>query len=358
MADARERATLDSRLGFVIGRTVAMRQLATSLAKVAVTDLPVLITGESGTGKELVADALQALSPRNGRPYVKQNCGVISDETLESALFGHEKGAFTGANGRREGLFEAADGGTLFLDEVQTMSERLQQSLLRVLQEGVLRRMGGTTERRVDVRVIAATNEDLEQRIEQGCFRGDLYHRLNRVSLQIPKLRERKEDIPELFARFVTEANRRLGKTVSRQCRPDLRELLEGYDWPGNIRELRNTVEEAVTLSGANLLTPEDFPRLAERKPLASKVTAEPALSDPADWGSRPLSWDWLRNIKGEQRKALLLDYLNEWQRRTGSRPTHTEMANDLGTSPANMRQVLSKAGLSLREPDFLKRSS
>ena len=225
-AEREERSKLNAKLGFIIGRSPAMQNLAAALAKVARTNLPVLIVGESGTGKELIANSLCTLSQRHDRPFIKLNCGAMSDETLESALFGHEKGAFTGASEVRKGHFEAADQGTLFLDEVQNMSERLQRSLLRVLQEGVVRRMGSPVERRVEVRVLAATNEDLEKRIESGQFRADLFYRLNRVRLRVPSLRERKNDIGDLFSHFVDEANRQLGKSVSRMCRPDLLALL------------------------------------------------------------------------------------------------------------------------------------
>lgn len=351
VADARQRATLDTQLGFVIGRTAAMRELAAALVKVALTDLPVLVCGESGTGKELVASSLHALSTRHERPFVKLNCGALSDETLESALFGHEKGAFTGATEMRKGHFEAADGGTLFLDEVQTMSARLQQSLLRALQEGIIRRMGSTTERRVDVRVIAATNEDLEEKATQGTFRSDLYYRLNRIRLNLPPLRERKEDTGELFVRFVNEANRKLGKSVSPQCRQDLLELLESHGWPGNVRELQSAVETAVALSNANLLTPEDFPQLAQRRSLGGGQTEDggsPSRAGAVE--SARLTWGRLRDIKGEARKVLLTDYLAERQRALGRRPTSAEIAEDLGMSPDNVRRILSEADIKLRE--------
>lgn len=351
IADARQRATLDTQMGFVIGRTAAMRELAAALVKVALTDLPVLVCGESGTGKELVATSLHALSSRHERPFVKLNCGALSDETLESALFGHEKGAFTGATEMRKGHFEAADGGTLFLDEVQTMSARLQQSLLRALQEGIIRRMGSTTERRVDVRVIAATNEDLEEKATQGTFRSDLYYRLNRIRLNLPPLRERKEDIGELFVRFVNEANLKLGKSVSPQCRQDLLELLESHGWPGNVRELQSAVETAVALSNANLLTPEDFPLLAQRRSLGGGQTED--SGSPSRTGaveSARLTWERLRDIKGEARKVLLTDYLAEQQHVRGRRPTSAEIAEDLGMSPDNVRRILSEADIKLRE--------
>lgn len=350
VADARRCASLDAQLGFVIGRTAAMRDLATTLAKAAPTDLPVLVCGESGTGKELVATSLHALGPRRERSFVKLNCGALSDETLESALFGHEKGAFTGADKMRKGFFEAANGGTLFLDEVQTMTQRLQQSLLRALQDGVIRRMGGETDLRVDVRVIAATNEDLEARSEQGTFRDDLYYRLNRIRLNVPPLRARKDDIGELFAHFVDKANCKLGKSISPQCRRDLLELLNSHDWPGNVRELQSAVETAVALSTANLLTPEDFPQLVHRS-FGGKVRNADSGAAPHTGAveSARLTWARLRDIKGETRKTLLMDYLAEQKRALGRLPTSEAIAWDLGTSPDNVRRVLSEAGIKLR---------
>ena len=350
VADAHQRASLDGRLGFIIGRTPAMRDLAAAVLKVALTELPVLVCGESGTGKELVATSLHALSRRRDRPLVKLNCGALSDETLESALFGHEKGAFTGAVEAREGLFTAAHGGTLFLDEVQTMSARLQQSLLRVLQEGVIRRMGGTGERRVDVRVIAATNEDLEQRASQGTFRPDLYYRLNRIRLNVPPLRARTEDIGPLFAYFVSEANAKLGKAVSTHCRQDLLKLLQEHRWPGNVRELQSVVETAVALSNANLLTPEDFPHLADQPSRLGAADSGDAEGYEKGVGSARLTWALLRDIKGERRRSLLWAYLNDRHRVLGRRPTSAEIADDLGTSPDNVRRVLSEANIRLRD--------
>ncbi len=348
VATAEQRTSLDERIGFVVGRSPSMHELAAAMLKVAPTDLPVLIVGESGTGKELIASSIHRLSRRKDRPFVKLNCGVLSDETLESALFGHEKGAYTGAADARTGLFEAADSGTLLLDEVQTMSSRLQQSLLRVLQEGVIRRMGGTAERRVDVRIIAATNEDLEERIREGTFRPDLYYRLNRVRLHVPPLRERKDDIASMYALFIDEANRRLGKMVSTQCRRDLLELLAAHQWPGNVRELQAGIETAVALSKANVLTPQDFADLT----LKPGVNVERDAT--SDMPSLPahlhqLTWNELKDIKGVRRRELLLAHIGERARTLGRRPTSAELARSLHTSADNVRRILSEAGIRLR---------
>ena len=345
---AQEPATLDDRVGFLVGSSRQMRELAISLITVAATDVPVLLIGESGTGKELVAGSLQALSPRKDLPFLKLNCGAVTDETLESTLFGHERGAFTGASEAKAGLFESADKGTLLLDEVQTMSTRLQQSLLRVLQEGVIRRMGSNQERRIDVRVIAATNEDLEVRVRDGSFRSDLYYRLNRVKLRVPPLRERRDDIEALYGLFIRQASERLGKMVSTKCRGDLLQLLHSHTWPGNVRELQSAVETAVALSRANILTPDDFRAIIPQ--LGSQHLVDADAGDSATPLPLPvLNWAQLKNIKGPLRLELLRKYVEQQTHVLGRTPTSGDLALGLGTSPDNIRRVLSEAGISLR---------
>lgn len=354
--EAKERADLDERVGWVVGQTPSMKRLALDVLRVAPTELSVLIGGESGTGKELVAQTLHRLSARSSGPFIKVNCGAFSDETLESALFGHEKGAFTDAKSAKAGLFEEASEGTLFLDEAQSMSPRMQQALLRVLQEKVIRRMGSTQERKVDVRVLVATNEDLQEKMERGGFRDDLYYRLNRVRLVVPPLRERKQDLPVLFARFVVSANRKLGRSVSRKCRPDVLQLLQSYDWPGNIRELESAIETAVALANSNLLTPADFPQVPVRVSMRggiapANVTGNlPATSIEVTSKVASLRWAQLRDIKGEPRKKLLLEYIDWHQSASGRRPTSASLADSLGTSADNVRRVLSELGIRLRD--------
>jgi two-component system NtrC family response regulator len=361
VSEAGLRSQLDERVGWVVGHARAMQDLALGVLRVAPTDLPVLICGESGTGKELVAQTLHRMSHRSERAFLKVNCGALSDETLESALFGHEKGAFTGAATAKAGLFEEADGGTLLLDEVQSMSPRMQQTLLRALQEGVIRRMGSTRERRIDVRILAATNEDLESKVAQGSFRADLYYRLNRVPLVVPPLRERKGDLAALFARFVLSANRKIGRSVSSQCRADVLRLLEAHDWPGNIRELESAIDAAVALAGSNLLTPADFPHLAVPTHIEVPVAESRAMAaiDLEESGSRviessngdgDLKWARLKDIKGEPRRRLLLDYISRQASLTGRRPTSSSLALSLGTSADNLRRILSEAGIRLRD--------
>jgi transcriptional regulator with PAS, ATPase and Fis domain len=217
------------------------------------------VLGESGTGKELVAQAIHEESPRRDKPFVKVNCAALSETLLESELFGHEKGSFTGAAGKREGRFELADGGTLFLDEIGDVTPALQVKLLRVLQQKEFERVGGTQTLKVDVRVVAATNKDLGAEVKAGKFREDLYYRLNVVGVTLPPLRKRKSDVPALVSHFIEKYNDAHGKTVKGLAPGTLNALLS-YDWPGNVRELSNVVERAVVLARENELTSDDLP--------------------------------------------------------------------------------------------------
>ncbi len=232
----------------LIGTGPAMRGVFETLQKVAETDLTVLVRGESGTGKELVAQALHNRSPRRNRPFVAVNCAAISAELVESELFGHEKGAFTGADARRQGRFEAADGGTIFLDEIGDMAPETQAKVLRVLQERCFERVGGTSPIQVDVRVVAATHRNLEEGVEAGSFRKDLYYRLKVVEIDLPPLRERREDVPALAQRFLEAVTERLGRDKKRIAEAAMARLMR-HDWPGNVRELQNALEQAVVLT-------------------------------------------------------------------------------------------------------------
>lgn len=240
----------------LIGRSSAIREAVETLRRVAPTDLTVLLVGESGVGKEVFAQAVHRLSPRAERRILSINCGAIPETLLESELFGHEKGAFTGAVESRKGIFEAADGGTIFLDEIGEMTPNTQVKLLRVLESGEFTRVGSTEPRRTDVRVIAATNRDLETAVNQGTFRQDLYYRLNPARLAIPPLRERKEDIQLLFAYFAYQASARLGLPFG-GITPEGMGILMEYPWPGNIRELKNFTELIITLEGGEKITAE-----------------------------------------------------------------------------------------------------
>ncbi len=248
----------------LIGKSPAMQEVFNLIKDVAPTNTSVLITGESGTGKELVARAIHRTSLRKEMPFIAVNCAALTESLLESELFGHEKGAFTGATYTKKGRFEMADGGTLFLDEVGEISPRTQVELLRVLQEKEFRRVGGTKVIKVDVRIISATNKDLEQAVKNGEFRVDLYYRLNVVNIHLPPLRERKEDIPLLAKRFLDRYTTELNKKIAR-ISDDAMKILVEYDWPGNVRELENVIERAVVVGKGNEITPEDIPISLDR---------------------------------------------------------------------------------------------
>ncbi len=250
----------------IIGRSPAMAGLLETVAQVAPSEATVLISGESGTGKELIAGALHYNSTRKGGPFVKLNCAAITETLLESELFGHEKGAFTGADRRREGRFFQAHGGSLFLDEVSEMPLTMQVKLLRVLQEREFTRVGGEATVKVDVRLIAATNRDLLEQISRGAFREDLYYRLNVVGLHIPPLRQRKEDIPLLAQHFLEMFAAKNRKTI-KGFSPQAMDHLIRHRWPGNVRELMNAVERAVVLARSEFLTETEFPIISDSVP-------------------------------------------------------------------------------------------
>jgi len=236
-----------------------MREVFGLLELAAPTSAPVLLSGESGTGKELAARTLHELSPRHRDPFVPVNCAAIPETLLESEIFGHEKGAFTGALERRVGCFELAHGGTIFLDEVAEMTPSTQAKFLRILQDGMLRRLGGKTEVAVDVRVVAATNKDPEKAIRDGALREDLYYRLNVFSISLPPLRERREDIPLLIRAFLDEFDTKYDKRVKAVDEIVL-EILRRHPWPGNVRELRNVIERAVIACAADVIAPAHLP--------------------------------------------------------------------------------------------------
>jgi len=243
----------------IIGSSAAMRRVYDTTSRAAPTKASILITGESGVGKELVADAIHSLSPRKDKPIIKVHCAALASSLLESELFGHEKGAFTGASARKRGRFELANEGTLFLDEIGEIDQNLQIKLLRVLQEKKFERVGGEETIEVDVRIVAATNKDLKAEIEKGNFREDLYFRLNVINIHVPPLRERKDDLPLLITAFLKEFAEENGKKIE-GINDKARSCLYAYDWPGNVRELRNCMESAVVMSRGSLLTEEDLP--------------------------------------------------------------------------------------------------
>jgi DNA-binding NtrC family response regulator len=258
----------------LVGSSPAVKRVVQLIEKVAPTEATVLVRGASGTGKELVARALHINSRRQDRPLVTINCAALQETLLESELFGHEKGAFTGALQAKAGLVEVAEGGTLFIDEIAEMAPGLQAKLLRVLENGHYRRVGSTQEVHADVRVVAATNKELEEEIKAGRFREDLYYRLNVVSIELPPLKERREDIPDLIEHFLT--TRQIGPTRYRLDH-EAREALLRYDWPGNVRELANVLERAQILAEEHVITPDDLPEsLTSAAPEPAAAAADP----------------------------------------------------------------------------------
>jgi len=257
VAQLRERA---GEGGPLIGSSSPMKSLLSEITRAAPTDSRVLITGENGTGKEMVARMIWSGSKRKDRVFLAVNCAAIPEELIESELFGHEKGAFTGATGKKTGKFQQAHGSTLFLDEVGDMSLRTQAKVLRVLEDGLVAPVGGTSSNKVDVRILAATNKDLQEQIQAGWFREDLLYRLNVIPLHIPPLRERKADIPLLVEHFLTMTADKLGRRP-KSMNAGAAELLAAYDYPGNVRELRNVVERLVIMSDGKVITPADVRR-------------------------------------------------------------------------------------------------
>jgi two-component system, NtrC family, response regulator PilR len=262
-------------MGNLIGRSKKMQELFRMIEVVSATNSTVLITGESGTGKELVAKAIHLNSPRSDEPFVSVNCGAFTETLLESELFGYMRGAFTGAAANKKGLFEVADKGTIFLDEVGDTSPAMQVKLLRVLQERTLRRVGGTEEIPVDVRIIAATNRDLSEMVADNQFREDLFYRISVIPLHLPPLRHRRDDIPLLADHFLTRLNASMGKQIDRISEEALKKL-ESYDWPGNVRELENAMERAFILETSNELSAQHLPESLSTNPRMRTITDFP----------------------------------------------------------------------------------
>lgn len=301
----------------IIGQSPKMRELYDLLEKIAPTKTHILVAGESGTGKELVAKAIHYNSPRKDKPFVALNCGAIPESLIESELFGHMRGAFTDAISTKKGLFEIADEGTLFLDEISELPQSMQVKLLRVLQDKEFKRVGGTEDIQVDVRIISATNKDLEEEVRQRRFREDLYYRLNVIQIKLPPLRERKEDIPHLADHFLRKYSKELEKEIT-QISPEALRLLLQYDYPGNVRELQNIIERAVTLETSQELTAknlasyfeEQFPH--KRKPLDLEIPNEGIdLEKVVEEVERTLLMKALDRTKGMKKKAAELLHIN-----------------------------------------------
>ncbi|MDB5308045.1 MAG: sigma-54-dependent Fis family transcriptional regulator [Gemmataceae bacterium] len=284
------RRQLDEKFGFegVIGNSPKMQRVLQLLKAYAPTTASVLVLGENGTGKELAARALHANSPRKAKPFAAMNCAALNENLLDDEMFGHEDGSFTGARGQRKGRFEYANGGTLFLDEVGDMPPSLQAKLLRVLDNGEVVRIGANDPVKVDVRIVAATNRDLDAAVKEGRFRLDLFHRLKVGTVRLPPLRERKEDLPQLGAHFLKEAARKHGKAVGKIA-PAVWKAFEGYEWPGNVRELRNLIDSMVVLDLDGELTLDDLPEDAGVRP-AGLGGGPPGALGPDQLIGRPLA--------------------------------------------------------------------
>jgi len=315
----------------IIGASPSVRRLLDEIAHVAPARASALIVGETGTGKELVARALHRASPRAKGPLVSINCAAFAENLLESELFGHERGSFTGANERKRGLFEIADGGTLFLDEIGEFPLRLQPKLLRVLQERRFRRLGGTAEIESDVRVVAATHRDLGTMLADGAFREDLYYRLNVVTLQVPPLRERPEDVPLLALHFLRRYARELDRPGI-TFHPETVAALQGYSWPGNVRELQNAIERGVLFCTGDTLHLHDLPSPLNEDRSAPSIPSFPALPESLD---RPLP-------------AMMDEVEKEFIRRAlvQARGVQAQAAELLGVSRSNLQYKLKKHGL------------
>ena len=306
----------------MIGESQQMREVYQFIAKAAPTDSTVLIRGESGTGKELAARALHINSSRAQKPFVAINCATLTDSLLESELFGHEKGAFTGAIAQKLGKLEAAEGGTIFLDEIGELALNIQAKLLRVLQEREFERVGSTRPIKINVRIVAATNKNLEEAVSSGSFRQDLYYRLNVLSFVMPPLRERREDIPLLAGYFAAEHSKRAKRRIMRVS-AEARSYLMDYDWPGNVRELENVIERAVVLGSTDLILPEDLP-----ENMLETVTA------------RGLAITKFYDAVRETKKQLIIDAVHQ------AKGNYAEAARLLGLHPNNLHRLIRNMNL------------
>jgi len=329
-ANAELQRRLDERFGFegVIGNSPQMQDVVMRLQRIAPTDATVLIQGETGTGKELVAKAIHQNSPRKKRPFVPLNCAALSEHILESELFGHVRGAFTDASSDRQGKFEYADGGTLFLDEVGDMPIPTQIKLLRVIESGEITRVGSNEPIKVNVRILSATNRDLERSIAEGTFREDLYHRLKVVTITLPRLADRREDIPLLIDYFMKEHAKRHQKTIRGISTAARRRLLT-YDWPGNVRQLRNVVESMVVVDYDEVLDVDDLPQ--ELAPVAGEAASSDAHG--------------LHELVGKPMSEIEALFIRETLKATGG--NRVEAASLLGIGERTLYRKIKEYGLS-----------
>jgi len=334
------RQELQEKYGFdnIVGKSKKMQEIYRIITKVAPTDSTVLIYGQSGTGKELIARAIHFNSPRREKPFVPVDCAVLSENLLESELFGHVRGSFTGAVSTKPGLFEVADGGTLFLDEIGNISLAIQAKLLRVLQEREFLPVGGTKPKKVDIRLIAATNKDLEKMIKEGTFREDLYYRLNIVPIFLPPLKERQEDIPLLAMHFLKKYSEQMGKKIKGFTPEAMGKLLK-YSWPGNVRELENVIERTVVMTDEEMVREEHLilPGQSEKEGIYRKI---PETSEELKEIKKQLREKAVEEIE----RAFVLNALekNQWN--------VTKAAEDVGMLRPNFQALMRKYNLRVRE--------
>ncbi len=333
--------TVEQHQDSIVGQSPAMEQVFKMIGRVAASTVPVMVTGESGTGKELVASAIHHYSPRSTRPFLAINCAAIPENLLESELFGHERGAFTGAANQRIGRFEQCAGGTLFLDEIGDMPLSLQGKLLRVLQDGEFSRVGGNTTIHADVRIVAATNKNLEKEVADRTFREDLFYRLNVVRVHLPPLRQRREDIRLLAEYFLSRLAAR-SHTPAVRLSEDAVQLLESHPWPGNVREMQNTIERAVILANTDFLLPKDIP-------LGPGTDTHPAMVSAGEEISVRQAIEVLLKAAAENKDVPLLPWLEEEFTRHAMRVTggnQVRSAKLLGITRATLRKRLERFGV------------
>lgn len=342
----------DRRFEFVYGDTPSMLEVCKYVLFASKSDIPVLITGETGTGKEKIANTIHKLSDRVGKPLIAVNCAAIPEKLIESELFGHERGAFTGAVSKRIGKFELANEGTIFLDEIGDISYDMQAKILRVLQEKKFQPVGGTKTIEVNVRVIAATNKNLEEKIEKGEFREDLYYRLRVLTIKLPPLRDRSDDdFKRLYFYFVEIFNKRCGKNISTSVLNDeLFGLLRKYNWPGNIREFENEIGRAVTIARGNVLLPSHFEFVRKIDNTINFSDTDKIVENI--WQGK-LEWKDIigeYNSKSPRRKEIIEKLIERWIKEKKENPTSNDLALKLNTSDGNMRQILLQCKIRLRE--------
>ncbi len=335
-------------IGYIVGESPAIKDVLRLIEKASQTDSPVLVTGDTGTGKELAVRSIHINSRRKNKPLVVVNCAALPENLVESELFGHLKGAFTGADREREGRFEKADGGTILLDEIGELKPEIQAKLLRVVQFGEIEKVGSSKPSKIDVRVIAATNRDLAAGLKQGTFREDLYYRLRVIPIHLPPLRDRKEDIPILAKHIVTRLNSNM--RTSKDIDDEGIKFLQAYNWPGNVRELENVLERAMTLSASDVLSKKEFDAfihpVSGAEPAAVNVWVEKVYEGRGNWDDIKREFA----ASGNTRRNILEGLIRRLRDDKGKRPSGDELAKCLGVNRNHLNQILNSVGLQLKD--------